>query len=92
MKKNVLQKVVKSLEAEIGKELDYAVFDTEEFKYRIDMYDKLVCDIIDLPHEKLIDDGSYPHIFPKSSKIKIVGSYQLIFVFLYTNISLFYII
>jgi hypothetical protein len=57
LKKNVLQKVVKSLEAEIGKELDYAVFDTEEFKYRIDMYDKLVCDIIDLPHEKLIDDG-----------------------------------
>jgi hypothetical protein len=57
LKKNVLQQVIKGLEAEIGKELDYAVFDTEEFKYRIDMYDKLVCDIIDLPHEKLIDDG-----------------------------------
>jgi hypothetical protein len=57
LKKNVLQQVVKGLEAEIGKELDYAVFDTEEFKYRIDMYDKLVCDIIDLPHEKLIDNG-----------------------------------
>jgi hypothetical protein len=57
LKKNVLQQVIKSLEAEIGKELDYVVFDTEEFKYRIDMYDKLVCDIIDLPHEKLIDNG-----------------------------------
>ena len=57
LKKNILQQVVKSLEAEIGKELDYVVFDTEEFKYRIDMYDKLVCDIIDLPHEKLIDNG-----------------------------------
>lgn len=57
LKKNILQQVIKSLEAEIGKELDYVVFDSEEFKYRIDMYDKLVCDIIDLPHEKIIDNG-----------------------------------
>ncbi len=57
LKKNIIQQVVKSLESEIGKELDYVVFDSEEFKYRIDMYDKLVCDIIDLPHEKLIDNG-----------------------------------
>jgi hypothetical protein len=57
LKKNILQQVIKSLEAEIGKELDYVVFDTEEFKYRLDMYDKLVCDILDLPHEKLIDNG-----------------------------------
>lgn len=57
LKKNVLQQIIKSLEAEIGKELDYVVFDTQEFKYRVEMYDKLVCDIIDLPHEKLIDNG-----------------------------------
>lgn len=57
LKKVPLQQIMKGLEAEIGKELDYVVFDTEEFKYRIDMYDKLVCDIIDLPHEKLIDNG-----------------------------------
>jgi hypothetical protein len=57
LKKNILQQIMKGLEAEIGKELDYVVFDTEEFKYRLDMYDKLVCDIIDLPHEKLIDNG-----------------------------------
>lgn len=57
LKKNILQQVIKSLEAEIGKELDYVVFDTEEFKYRLNMYDKLICDIIDLPHEKLMDNG-----------------------------------
>lgn len=57
IKKNVLQQVIKGLEAEVGKELDYVVFDSEEFKYRIDMYDKLVCDIIELPHEKLVDTG-----------------------------------
>jgi hypothetical protein len=57
LKKNILQQAVKGLEAEIGKELNYVVFDTEEFKYRLDMYDKLVCDVLDLPHLKLIDNG-----------------------------------
>lgn len=57
LKKNILQQAVKGLEAEIGKELNYVVFDAEEFKYRLDMYDKLVCDVLDLPHLKLIDNG-----------------------------------
>lgn len=57
LKKNGIQQIIKGLESEVGKELDYVVLDSEEFKYRIDMYDKLVCDIIDLPHEKLIDNG-----------------------------------
>ncbi len=57
LKKNPLGQIMKGLEAEIGKELDYVVLDTNEFKYRLDMYDKLVCDIIDLPHLKLIDNG-----------------------------------
>lgn len=57
LKKNVIQQIMKGLESEIGKELDYVVLDSGEFKYRIDMYDKLVCDIIDLPHERIIDSG-----------------------------------
>ena len=57
LKKNIIQQIIKGLESEIGKELDYVVLDSDEFKYRIDMYDKLVCDIIDLPHEKIIDNG-----------------------------------
>jgi hypothetical protein len=57
LKKNIIQQIIKGLESEIGKELDYVVLDSEEFKYRIEMYDKLVCDIIDLPHETLIDNG-----------------------------------
>lgn len=57
LKKNVIQQIIKGLESEIGKELNYVIFDTAEFKYRLDMYDKLVCDIIDLPHDVLIDNG-----------------------------------
>jgi hypothetical protein len=55
VKKTVLNQIIKGLESEIGKELDYVVFDTSEFNYRMSMYDKLVCDIIDFPHKKLID-------------------------------------
>ena len=43
--------VVRSLESEIGKELKYSAFSTDEFRYRISMYDKLVCDVFDFPHE-----------------------------------------
>ncbi len=57
LKKTVFNQIIKNLEIEIGKELDYIVFDTTEFKYRVDMYDKLVCDVIDLPHRKLVDSG-----------------------------------
>lgn len=57
IKKNSLRQIIKGLEAEIGKELDYVVFGSKEFKYRIDMYDKLVCDVLDYPHERLIDTG-----------------------------------
>lgn len=57
LKKNIIQQIIKGLESEVGKELNYVVLDSNEFKYRIDMYDKLVCDIIDLPHERIVDNG-----------------------------------
>lgn len=59
LKKNIIQQIIKGLESEIGKELDYVVLDSEEFKYRVDMYDKLVCDILELPHETIIDNGQF---------------------------------
>jgi len=57
LKKNIIQQIIKGLESEIGKELNYVVLESEEFKYRIDMYDKLVCDIIESAHERIIDNG-----------------------------------
>ena len=51
LKKNKIEEGVKKLEAEIGMELVYAVFETKEFIYRLTMYDKLVRDILDFPHE-----------------------------------------
>jgi len=51
MKRGKIEEEIRKLEAEIGTELVYAVFDTKEFIYRLDMYDKLVRDILDFPHE-----------------------------------------
>ncbi len=51
LKKSKIEEEVRKMEAEIGTELAYAVFDTKEFLYRVDMYDKLVRDILDFPHE-----------------------------------------
>jgi hypothetical protein len=54
LRKNYIQKTVSVLESELGKELAYAVFDTQDFKYRISMYDKLLRDVFEYPHERLI--------------------------------------
>jgi hypothetical protein len=54
MKRSYIEEGVRKLEAEIGKELTYAVFETKEFLYRLNMYDKLVRDILDFPHEVVL--------------------------------------
>jgi hypothetical protein len=54
LKTKTLGNIIKNLESEIGKELNYAVFTVDEFKYRSNMYDKLVCDIFEFSHEELI--------------------------------------
>lgn len=57
LKRNNIEKTIAILESEIGKELTYALFETEDFLYRAHMYDKLVRDIVDFRHIKLIDKG-----------------------------------
>jgi hypothetical protein len=54
MKRSKIEKGIHKLEAEIGAELVYAVFETKEFLYRLNMYDKLIRDILDYPHEVLL--------------------------------------
>lgn len=50
-----LDTAIKSMEAEIGRELRFSTFETADFKYRLDMYDKLVRDILDFDHEVVLD-------------------------------------
>jgi len=55
LKKRSIQNVIKNIESEVGKELRYATFETADFNYRLSVYDKLIRDIIDFPHERLLD-------------------------------------
>ncbi|OGI73398.1 hypothetical protein A2737_01240 [Candidatus Nomurabacteria bacterium RIFCSPHIGHO2_01_FULL_41_71] len=55
IKKGKVEEAVRKLEAEIGTELSYAVFETKEFIYRLNMFDKLVRDILDFPHEVVLE-------------------------------------
>lgn len=47
--------IVKKIEAELGKELEYAVCETNDFVYRLNAYDKFVRDVLDYPHEVVLD-------------------------------------
>ncbi len=55
LKRGVIENILRTLEAEAGKELRYAVLDTAEFRYRLSVYDKFVRDVLDYPHEVIID-------------------------------------
>lgn len=55
LKKNAIETTIKTLEAEIGKEIRYALFETADFKYRLGLYDKLIRDILDFPHETVVN-------------------------------------
>ncbi len=55
IKKGTLENTIKTLESEIGRELRYACFTTEDFKYRLSMFDKLIRDVLDYPHKKVLN-------------------------------------
>ena len=55
LKKRVITNALKTIESEIGKELRYTILGTDDFLYRLGIYDKFIRDILDFPHEKLID-------------------------------------
>jgi predicted nucleotidyltransferase len=55
-----ISETVKIIEAEIGKEVRYTVFAPEEFMYRMNMYDKYLIDILNNPHERIIEKMEIP--------------------------------
>ncbi len=55
VKKKNLSSFLRDLEAEVGKEIDYVLLSTEDFKYRYDMFDRFLRDVLEKPHEKLIN-------------------------------------
>lgn len=55
LRKPAITAAVRSLESEIGRELKYSIFSTEDFQYRLLMCDKLIRDILDYPHDKVVN-------------------------------------
>lgn len=55
MDERVLSSIIHTLEAELGRELRYASFTTEDFRYRVGVYDRLVRDVLDYPHRLVLD-------------------------------------
>ena len=55
IRRSRLEKIVARIESDIGKELNYVLFDTNEFRYRHSMYDKFVLNVLDSEHDVLFD-------------------------------------
>lgn len=55
LKRVTIAQTLKAIESSVGKELRYAIMKTDDFLYRMSIYDKFIRDILDYPHERLID-------------------------------------
>ena len=55
LKKNNIDGIIKTIEADVGREITYAILETEDFLYRSGTSDKFIRDIFDYPHEKIVD-------------------------------------
>lgn len=55
LKKTNLESAIRKIESELGREIMYSYFETPDFKYRLGMFDKLIRDILDFPHQKIVD-------------------------------------
>jgi len=50
-----LRNLMSNLEAEIGKEVDFVLMNSEEFKYRLNMLDKFILEFLEGPHEEVVN-------------------------------------
>jgi len=50
-----LKNLMSNLEAEIGKEINFVLMNSEEFKYRLNMTDRFLMEFLRGPHDELIN-------------------------------------
>ncbi|MBI2451061.1 MAG: hypothetical protein HYV52_01840 [Parcubacteria group bacterium] len=55
IKQRNLSNFLAGLEAELGKEINYVLLSEEEFRYRMNMFDRFLRDLLEGPHEILIE-------------------------------------
>jgi len=54
MSRAKIKHLLESLEAEVGKEINYSIMGSDEFKYRTDMLDKFIMEFLEGPYEEII--------------------------------------
>ncbi len=54
-KQRELERAIRSIEAELGREVRYVALPTHDFSYRMSVNDRLVRDLFDYPHRILVD-------------------------------------
>lgn len=50
-----MKHLLEDLEAEMGREVNYSLMDSSEFKYRANMFDKFIMEILESPHEVVVN-------------------------------------
>lgn len=54
-KKTSADSIMSNIEAEVGKEIRFAVLNSTDLKYRLGVGDRLIRDVLDYPHEVVLD-------------------------------------
>lgn len=55
LKRGLLERIIHSMEGEIGRELRYSILDSADFQYRMNVGDHLVRDVFDYQHQTILD-------------------------------------
>lgn len=55
LRKKEIERALVAIETDIGREIAYTYFDTDDFLYRMSVRDRLIRDILDFPHERIVD-------------------------------------
>lgn len=55
LNENRLERAIRTLEPQFGREIRYAAFSTPELRYRLTIQDRLIRDTLDYPHLVLLD-------------------------------------
>ena len=50
-----MKHLLEDLEAEMGREINYSLMSAQEFKYRANMFDKFIMEILEAPHEIVVN-------------------------------------
>jgi hypothetical protein len=53
--KQSIDRAMRSFEATLGRELRYTLLETPDFNYRLSVFDRLVRDVLDYPHKKILN-------------------------------------